>query len=89
MESAKLGDLIVQDLVSLCFYFSKRLEFKSYTQNEHGGKENNMYSNRNTGESDGIGGALMVDNFSSCSEEGKGFESSVDSVGNFQTVMGF
>ena len=83
MESAKLGDLIVQDLVSLCFYFSKRLEFKAYTQNEgtNGGKENNMYSNRNTGGEEG--GAIMIDNFSSCSEEGKGFDSSVDSVGNF------
>jgi len=28
LESAKLGDLIVQDLIALSFYYAKKLEFQ-------------------------------------------------------------
>ena len=75
MESAKIGDMIVKDLIALTHYYSKRLEF---------GKEN---LDKKELEREESSGALQVDNFSQGSddmfEKKKKLESSdsVDSLG--------
>jgi len=45
MESAKVGNLIVQDLVALCFYYSKRIDFEAMNSNEKGLNPNNSTRN--------------------------------------------